>query len=460
MLEVRGTAPYNRHRCWCGTWPTRREALSTLTAELVDLIRAKPIEREDLTAASHYVLDTVACVLAGRSSAPGRILHRWFDDTGNDLGRKAFLASGFAHTLEIDDLHRASVTHPGCIVVPVAWYLAHRQGASGRDFLTAVLHGYEALARVGMAAGPSHYQVWHNTSTCGPFGSAMAAATLLELDREHTVWALGNAGTQASGLWQFLADDAMSKHLHTARAAEAGLVAATLSSHGFTGATRILEGKQGFFRALCPDPNPEALVAEPQARWQLRETSMKPWPCCRHVHPSVDAALELHQLIGEQPPVSVEVRTYQAALDVCDRPSPQTPYSAKFSLQHCVNLALADGNVDFDSFEAADRARLVASSANTSVTATPEFDDAYPQRWGAEVSVRLASGHVHTITRRACKGDPELPLDAQEIAEKARMVMYHGDLDQGAADVINEIQRLPETATMPRFPLSMTGDVQ
>jgi 2-methylcitrate dehydratase PrpD len=412
---------------------------------------------DDLIAASHFVLDTAACVIGGQTSAPGRILLDWFETAGRDPGRDAFLASGLAHILEIDDLHKDSVTHPGCVVIPPAWYLAHRLGASGRELLTAVLHGYEAVARVGMAVGPAHYKVWHNTSTCGPFGAAMASATLLGLDREQTVWALGSAGTQSCGLWQFLPDGAMSKHLHTARAAEAGFTAASLAARGFTGAERILEGEQGFFRGLCPDAAPDVLLAEPHAPWQLRRSSMKPWPCCRHTHPAIDAALELRREIGGRSPVSIRVQTYQAALDVCDRPAPQTLYAAKFSLQHCVNAALADGAVGFDSFG---DAQLAASAGNTTVTATPAFDAGYPRRWGAAVSVRLPSGEEMSAARKDCKGDPESPLSPAEIAEKARLVMRQGDCEEESMSLIEQILNLPQAPATPRFPLAATGGDQ
>ena len=403
------------------------------------------------------MVDTVACVIGGQTTPPGRILLEWFDSTG-DVGRNAFLASGLAHILEIDDLHKDSVTHPGAVVIPPAWYLARRLRASGREFLTAVLHGYEAITRVGMAVGPGHYKVWHNTSTCGPFGAAMAAATLLELDQEQTVWALGNAGTQSCGLWQFLPDNAMSKHLHTARAAEAGYIAAGLAARGFSGPDRILEGEQGFFRALCPDPIPSALLAEPQALWQLRRTSMKPWPCCRHVHPAIDAALEVHGAIGGQSPAFVQVSTYQAALDVCDRPSPETFYAAKFSIQHCVNVALADGRVDFESFDDAQRSRLAASSRNTTLAVSPEFEEAYPGQWGAAVSATLASGEVASASREDCKGDPESALTAEEIVAKARMVIRQGDTEENS--LIEQILDFPQTREMPGFPLNATGGIQ
>ena len=80
----------------------------------------------------------------------------------------------------------------------------------------------------------------------------MAAADLIGLSEEAAVWALGNAGTQSSGLWQFLESGAMSKHLHTARAAESGVLAALLAKEGFTGAADILEGEKGFFAGPLP----------------------------------------------------------------------------------------------------------------------------------------------------------------------------------------------------------------
>jgi 2-methylcitrate dehydratase PrpD len=433
--------------------------LESLTSKLINLIDSKPILDSDLAAASRFVLDTVACVIGGQNSVPGNILKDWFNGADRGTGSDVFLASGLAHILEIDDLHRDSVVHPGCVVIPLAWHLSARLGKSGREFLEAVLHGYEAVTRIGMAVGPAHYKVWHNTSTCGPFGAAITASKLLGLNHEQTVWALGNAGTQSCGLWQFLPDEAMSKHLHTARAAEAGYTAATLAARGFTGAEFILEGKQGFFRALCPDAKPEAVLAAPKAPWQLTQTSIKPWPCCRHTHPAIDAALELHSSIDQQLSYKVDVETFQAALDVCNRPLPQTAYTAKFSLQHCVNIALVDGVVDFESFNESQRTRLSKASANTSVRATPEYSDAFPERWGATVRVTSPSGDVITATRKDCKGDPQSPLSPQEIELKAQMVLSNAAPAKTSRNLISQVLSLSDAQKMPVFPLSTLGEI-
>ncbi|MEK9971722.1 MAG: MmgE/PrpD family protein, partial [Ferrovibrio sp.] len=102
-----------------------------------------------------------------------------------------------------------------------------------------------------------------------------------------------------------------SKHLHAGRAAEAGLLAADLASRGFSGPPKILEGDKGFFKATCADPQPDRLLSNPDAPWQLRLTSIKPWPSCRHTHPTIDAGLSLAPRIGNRKIERIRVATYQ-----------------------------------------------------------------------------------------------------------------------------------------------------
>ncbi|MCE9649250.1 MAG: MmgE/PrpD family protein [Parvibaculum sp.] len=413
---------------------TNHIADTSLTGGLVDLIARKPVSQADLDAAALFTLDAIANVLAGRNSVPGEILLRWWRARHNsnialDPSQLAFLMGGLCHILETDDLHRESVVHPGCVVIPAAWALARERGISGRLVLESILQGFEATTRVGMAVGAAHYRIWHNTATCGPYGSAMAAAALLGLSREETVHALGNAGSQSSGLWQFLETGAMTKHLHAGRAAEAGLKAAELAAFGFTGPARILEGEKGFFRAACPDANPDAVLGAPDAPWQLTRTSIKPWPSCRHTHPTIDAAEELRVKLGERGEDairSISIGTYQAALDVCDRKAANSDYEAKFSLQHSVAAALLYPKVDFDAFGDAARARCANLALRVSVQAAEPYRSAYPRAWGGSVELTLTDGTVLSATRTNAKGDPEAPLSRADMIDKALMLFAHG----------------------------------
>jgi len=404
------------------------QSQQSLTARLAALIAAKPISDQDYRSAALFVLDALANALAGRNTRPGEILLDWAAAEPLTMGREALLLGGLTHILEVDDLHRASVVHPGCVVVPAAYVLAQRRGIGGHAFLAAVLRGFEACCRVGMAVGPAHYRIWHNTATCGPFGAAYAAGDLLGLGQAAMTDALGNAGTQSSGLWQFLDTGAMSKHLHAGRAAEAGLLAADLAARGFSGPPRILEGEKGFFAATCADARPERLLADADDAWQLRLTSIKPWPCCRHTHPAIDAGLELAGRIGNRKIERIHVATYQAALDVCDRIAPDSEYAAKFSLQHTVAAALQDGQVNFDSFDPAARQRLAPLAATVSLDAAAPFVAAYPRAWGAQVNAWLDDGTALSAEREHAFGDPENPLDDAAMRDKATMLLQFGGI--------------------------------
>ncbi|MDO8287781.1 MAG: MmgE/PrpD family protein [Parvibaculum sp.] len=431
----------------------------SITEGLVRLIRSKPVTQADYDAAALFTLDAVANILGGRNSEPGRVLLNWWQaratNEAPEPSRLAFLMGALCHILETDDLHRASVVHPGCVVVPAAWALADKQKTGGLALLRSVLHGFEATTRVGMGVGPAHYKIWHNTATCGPYGSAMAAADLLGLDDEQTVHALGNAGTQSSGLWQFLETGAMTKHLHAGHAAEAGLKAADLAAFGFTGPTHILEGEKGFFKAACPDAEPDLVLANPDAPWQLTITSIKPWPSCRHTHPAIDAAEELRRQLGargEDDILSVEVDTYQAALDVCNRPVAKSEYEAKFSLQHTVAAALLLPLVDFSAFGEAGRARAAKLALRVHPHAAEPYRSAYPVSWGAKVSVLLKDGSELVASRTNAKGDPEAPLSHDDMVAKAQMLLTHGGV-LDPARVIDGILGLARNGPLPDLSL-------
>jgi 2-methylcitrate dehydratase PrpD len=422
----------------------------TLTQQLTDLVLAKPVSADDLDQAALFTLDALASAVAGCSSAAGRHLLDWARVNGRDAGRRAFLLGALAHIQEMDDLHRASVVHPGCVVVPAAWAVAVREQATGPALLTAVLHGFEAACRVGMAVGPTHYRYWHNTATCGPFGSALAVATLLRLNPAATVNALGNAGTQSAGLWQFLETGAMTKHLHAGRAAEAGVLAADLARYHFTGPPAILEGARGLFAATCPDADPAAVLRDPDAPWQLRQTSLKPWPSCRHTHAAIAAAQSLHLQCDPYTIARIEVETYPAALALCDRPQPQSAYHAKFSLQHCVAAALS-GPVDFVAFETRARTALAALAGRVTLQVAEPYTAAYPAAWGSAVTVIMADGSRQRAECTQAKGDPEAPLTRDEIIAKANRLLHYGGARE-AQRLIDGVLGLPAGGPIPDLP--------
>jgi 2-methylcitrate dehydratase PrpD len=424
----------------------------TLTEGLVSLIRNKPVDHADLDAMALFTLDGIANMLAGRRSAPGEKLLAYLKGREGDTGRRAFVMGGLTHILEVDDLHKASVVHPACVTIPAALAIARDHMPTGIDFLKSILYGFEACTRVGMSVGQAHYKIWHNTATCGTFGGAMTAATLMNLSDSETVHALGNAGTQSAGLWEFLNTGAMSKHLHAGRGAEAGIVAADLAKLGFTGPPAILEGPQGLFAGACPDPDPDAVLRDPDAPWQVHLTSTKPWPSCRHTHPVIDAALELSGKIDVNDIESVDVAVYQASIDVCDRPVPESEYEAKFSVQHCVAISLLDGKCVFASFDPDGRERAANLRKAITVRTGETYSNAYPKDWGGEVTVNLKDGASVTAARTTCKGDPELALTRDEMIAKARELLTYAAINDVDA-LVDGVLGMADGGPVPQITL-------
>ncbi len=388
--------------------------------------------------ARRYLLDWLGSTLAGGELASPRIVQAVAEELGG-APQATVLASGrqssaplaalanaaASHVLEMDDLDRASISHPGAPVIAAALAVGERDGASGEELLDAIAIGYEAMIRVGEALGPAHYEHWHMTGTAGTLGAASAASRLARLDAHATLMALGSAGTMTAGLWEFLADGAMSKQLHPAKAAHDGVLAALLAARGFTAATRILEGPKGLFAAMAPQGDPGAIVeglGPEMTTWRIGGVSFKVHASCRHTHPAVDAALGLREEHGLRPDEveRVSVRLYGQALGLLEGMEPTTPYAAKFSLPYCVASALTHGDLAPHRFsdEAIGDPGVLALADRISFSVDPELDALYPQAWPSIVSVTKTDGS--TLERRVDHpaGDPENGLTDEEIAAK------------------------------------------
>jgi 2-methylcitrate dehydratase PrpD len=335
----------------------------------------------------------------------------------------------------MDDVHRQAIVHPGDTVIPCCLALAEHSQLSSREFLDAVVRGYEVVIRLGLASGVGHYRTWYATSTCGVFGAAAAAAFLLRLPASGVVDALGHAGMMTGGLWQCRLEPTPSKQIATAHAALSGLLAAQFAAAGAKGPAHILEGPLGFFSAACPGSNPAAVTAE-HPGWLIHEVSFKPWAACRHVHPAIEAALQLHDEGVDITSVqAVEIRAYRDAIAFADNPRPTTAHQARFSLQHCVAAALKDGDLSLSHAAPAalgdpalarlrDKTTLVEDAAMTA---------GYPARFAGAVSLLLSDGSRRSATVLSAKGDPENPMSPGAIRRKAEGLFAVAGHDAAAA---------------------------
>ena len=329
-----------------------------------------------------------------------------------------------SHFVEQDDVHNGSVFHPATVVFPVALALAQAAHASGREFIAAVVAGYEVGIRIGEFLGRSHYKVFHTTGTAGTVAAAATAGRMLGLSPVQMLDAFGSAGTQASGLWEFLRDAADSKQLHTAMAAANGLMAATLAADGFKGATRILEGEKGMAAGMSTDADPARLTDRLGVRWALTETSFKYHAACRHTHPAADALLAVmaEHSLKPQDIERVTARVHQGAIDVLGAVTvPTTVHQAKFHMGTVLALVAYHGYAGVTEFEEGYASTAVAAfRSKVEMVFDEEVDRAYPARWIGKVTVCTLDGRELTGRVDEPKGDPGNTLSREEIAMKFR----------------------------------------
>ncbi len=447
----------------------QRAKLSCQLAEFIAGLRYDNLPAKTLELARLAFLDWLGSCALGSQQTPAQLAISALRELGGTPQAtllatnektscvNAALGNGIAsHIMELDDVHRGAILHAGAAVIPAALAAAELQHSNGRQLLEAVVAGYEVAIRVGEAVTPSHYYFWHTTGTCGTFGAAAAAGKLLKLDLDQLVWALGTAGTQAAGLWEFLADGAMSKHLHPAKAAQNGLLAALLAAKGFTGATQILEGKRGFCRAMAPQFQlskiSDGLGYPP---YRIEENSFEIHSCCRHTHPAVDVTLELagrHQIRPDDV-AAITVKTYRTALDITDNCEPASLYAAKFSLTFCVALALKAGScgpLDFTAEHLMDP-QIRRLMSRTTLLLDSDLDALHPARWPTAVAITLHSGQCCEDRTDYPRGDPENPVSSAELLAKFTSMAtpaWGSERVQKLAQTIMELERVEDVNSL------------
>lgn len=431
--------------------------LATFAAQLdFDAIPTAVVERT-----VNLYVDWLGSALAGKGARPVETIARFARQAGGGqaddpceilINRTrttpyfAAMVNGAAsHFAEQDDVHNGSVFHPATVVFPVALALAQANRASGREFIAAAVAGYEVGIRIGEFLGRSHYKVFHTTGTAGTVAAAATAGRLLGLTPTQMLDAFGSAGTQASGLWEFLRDAADSKQLHTAMAAANGLMSAQLAADGFKGATHILEGAQGMAAGMSSDADPARLVNRLGNRWAIAETSFKYHAACRHTHPAADALLSVIQQhrLAPRDIAKVTAHVHQGAIDVLGAVvTPRTVHQAKFNMGTVLGLVAYHGYAGVTEFEQGfDADAIAAFRDKVEMAFDAEVDSAYPARWIGKVTVLTGDGRTLQGRVDEPKGDPGNTLSRDEIESKLRRLATFS----GAA-LDEEASRLLETA--------------
>ncbi len=359
-----------------------------------------------------------------------------------DVLNAAFLNGISAHTLELDDGHRQAQAHLGAVIFPTALALSEAYGFGGKEFFEAVIVGYEVGILLGKMVNPRHRENgFHTTGTIGTFVSGAVASKLLKLDESQILNALGLCGTQAAGLLESDHAGSMGKVLHVGKANYNGMLSAFLARNGFTGAETIVEGSEGFLRAMVynEDFNGENYsfdsILEDVGVVKVRDIYFKKYPFCRHLHSSIDTALKLKASLGDEYVhiENVAVKTYDVAADH-NNFNPKNLEELKQSLPYAVAITLVMGEVDIDSldklveyglfenYSTVDKVNTIKNLVDRMLILKDEkLNDLYPNKRPSNVIIKLdeefRNGVFQNITFIP-KGDFENPYELSELIDK------------------------------------------
>ena len=414
-------------------------------AEYAAKLRYQDLPADVVQRAKDTVTDAVGTIVFGydlpwsriivahaRRSGPGgksRILGR-----GGPLVQApsaAFANGALAHAFELDNLTKpGSGVHPGAILLSAGLAVAQERGLTGRDLLTAFIAGSEVMIRIGRATKHTNEaRGFHAPGTTGPFGGAVAVGKLLNFDAAAMTNALGIAGSLSCGLLEFAKSGtgAMVKRLHLGRAAESGVLAASLAADGFTGPQSVLEGEFGFLRVFCRDFDEAELTRSLGDDWVTRTILMKRFACHISAHTSVQAILDLraeHGFAGADV-AAIRIAGNEKMAKVNNIPSPKDVMMCQYSIPFSVALAHFRDPRDPRSYDesALDDPAIRSLCERVTITLAGGHHD--HATIAAEVQVTLKDGRVLSKTVSDFKGTPERPLDQADLRERFMLLTRH-----------------------------------
>jgi len=397
-----------------------------------------------LERAKDCVIDTVgACVFgaelpwsrtvigyAQRNSAPGEC-----SVLGTPIKVRAPFAcltnGAAAHAFELDALCEPSVgIHPSAALVVPALAVAQGRKLSGKDFLAAVVAGYEVLYRIGDAARHSiEKRGFHSPGVVGVFGTAVVVGRLMGLTAPQMANAFGIAGSMSSGLMEFSRTGGMVKRLHLGRSAEGGFMAAVLARDGYTGPEGVLEGEFGFLNAFCRDADPARLTKDLGSVWHVMKTKIKRYACHATAQVPVTLALDLkakHGISGNDV-ARIAIAANEKTMSQHAITEPPDLTMAQYSVPFCTALALyfdptnprvfSEASLNDPKIRALSRSAQVELLKTTSGKMSP----------ACRVTLHLKNGNEVSAEGHDFKGTPTMPLTRAELLDKFLKLTAHRD---------------------------------
>lgn len=432
-----------------GVWPVRgdrakrddmkkerSEPVALQLARFCTTLRYEDLPGEVVDKTKLCLMDTLGVLAAGSQTLTSHLVAEYVRQLQSrpeslvigqgfrtDAGNAALANGTFGHSLEMEDQHNPSITHPSPVLTPAALAVGEREAVDGKRFIVALVAGVEVMTRLGMAIAPSVLveRGFHPTSVAGPLGAAAVAGSLLGLSVDRFVHALSIAAMHSSGLLEYQSSGGEFKRVHAGMAAQGGIRSALLAQSGMTGPLSVIEGEKGFLNAFSSRSNVDAILAGLGTEYQVLKVAFKPYASCRLTHSSIDAVQLLKKRHGLDPAaiqgIRIEACTTIAKLG---NQRPADTFAAQFSVPFSAALALICGSNLYRDYgaENVSRADLLELSGKVELVPDPAWDLLYPELLGARATIRMKDGRELTEAVKYPSGEPENPISPEGLKEK------------------------------------------
>jgi 2-methylcitrate dehydratase PrpD len=336
----------------------------------------------------------------------------------------AFLNAAFAHSMDFDDTHQAAVMHPGATIFATLLALAEDRKASGADFVTASVAGYDVANKIGKAHGAAiHQRGFHPTATTGIFACTLAGARLVRLPLDQTENAFGLNVSQAAGAHQYHVNGSWDKRAHTGFAAHQAILSLILAEEGYYGSTEPIEGEYGYFALFAEgEVRPELALEGLGKDFEVMQTGLKPYPACRCSHSTIDVIREVVQrekLSADQiARISISLGPFSAKLvsePGENKRAADTLVDAQFSIYFATAVAMRE---DFGWSSYAQH--MHSPETRSLIKRIDVHVDESLSQYGTRVVIEATDGRSFEEVRANPRGEPETPLTLDEVANKFR----------------------------------------
>jgi 2-methylcitrate dehydratase PrpD len=310
----------------------------------------------------------------------------------------AFANAVLGHGLVREDMHAASISHHGVVIWPTLLALSERTAMSGATLLSAAIVGYEAGARIGRALlNTDLARLYRPTGLVAPLGAALAGSRALGLSEDGATSALSIAANTSSGLNEWPQCGGSEMYFHPGFAAANAVKAIELAEAGAFASETILDGEAGLFAAFGRRAAPEHIpLFDDEA--EIMSVYNKPAPACNFAQTASQAALRAAAELGSVDQVAaILIRVPEAAARYpgCDSKGPyRNALQAKMSIPFSVAATLARGALEEDNYAEIARPDVLRLVELTELCSDVQLTAAFPDKQGAEVSIRLRNGTI------------------------------------------------------------------